>query len=81
MFLPANPLLTDRGAALVVFRLLDLLANYTQRLFQELGGFLAVRSLESHGVDGNVSNWRHDDFDREVHIPTPMSTSLMDPFG
>src|ERR1035437_812603 len=76
-----NPLLVGLGTALVVFRLLDLLPNHPQRLLQKRSGLLAVRSFESHGVDLDFASGSDDDFDCLVHDYTPMSTSLMDPFG
>jgi hypothetical protein len=68
----SNPLLIGPGAALVILGLLDLLPNNPKRLFQKLGSLLAVRPLESHGVDGYFPNWGHDDFDGSVvHDYTP----------
>jgi hypothetical protein len=74
---PPDPLLADPGAALVIFRLLDLLPNDTQRLLQKRSGFLAVQSLESHSLDLDFARGPDDDFDGSVH-DTPMSTSLIE---
>ena len=49
--LSPNPLLIAGFALLVIFRLLDCFPDHTQGIFQELGGFLAIRSLESHSVN------------------------------
>ena len=42
----------------MVFGLLNPLPDYAQSFFQCLSCFFAIGTLESHGVDGNVSNWR-----------------------
>src|ERR1019366_7041394 len=76
----SDPLLPYPDAVLVIFRLLDLSPHHAQSLLQKRSGFLAVRSLESHGVNLDFASGSDDDFDGAVHIPTPISTSLMDPF-
>jgi hypothetical protein len=59
------------------------LLDHPERLFQELGSFLAVRSFESHGVNLDFACGPDDDFDGSVrfHLDTPMNMNLMDPFG
>ena len=64
---PSNSLSIRPGTALVVFGFLDLLPNHTQCLFQETGGFLAVRPFESHGVNLDFARDPDDDFDSSVH--------------
>ena len=54
---PSNPLLVRPGAVLVIFRLLDLLPNHPQRLLQKRSGLLAVRPLESHGINLDFAMW------------------------
>ena len=75
-----GPLLIRVLQGLVILRLLDLFAHRPQCLLQELGGFLAVRSFETHGINLNLASGPDDDFDGSVH-DAPISTSLMDPFG
>jgi len=65
---PPDPLLADPGAALVIFRLLNLLPNHPQRLLQKRRGFLAVRAFESHGVNFDSASCFNDDFDGLVHL-------------
>src|SRR5664279_2392387 len=72
-----NPMLADPGAVLMVFRFLDLLPHHPESLFQELGGLFAVGTLKPHGVDLDFASGPDNDFDGAVHMPTPMSTSLM----
>ena len=66
--LPSNPLLVPGRAALVIFRLLDLLANHTQSLFQELSSLFAIRPLKPHGIDLDSSGRRDDDFHSSICI-------------
>ena len=68
---PSKFLLAGSGAALVIFRLLDLLPDHPQRLFQETGGLFAVRPFESHGVNLDFAGGPDDDFDGSVHITPP----------
>ena len=59
--------------------LVNLAANNAHRFLDELRGFLAVGTLEPNPFHGEVSSWRHDDFDGGFHRVE--RTSLMEPLG
>jgi len=60
--------LGDRSGLGQVFRLFDALMYYAKGFLHCPGCFLAVRAFKPDSVYGNVSTWRHDDFNGSVHF-------------
>ncbi len=72
----SDPLLTFRGARLVILGLLDPVADDTEGFLQEAGCSFAIRPFEAHRLDLNFARRSDDDFNGWFHTVEMVSLIL-----